>query len=240
MNKPVSIVIGILMMSGLSVSAQYWSSESIRGEGEVVKQQIVLPSFDGIDLAFDGEVILTPGPAQNVVIEGQQNIIDNIKREVKDGSWSISFIKNVKDAKDVKVYVTVPVMDHVGLSGSGSIRSTDKFGGLKDVELAVAGSGDIDMAIDAKTTKLRISGSGDIALAGSTGSLEIAISGSGDVTAKDLVSSACKVQISGSGDAAVHVNGELETLISGSGDVYYRGNANVTARISGSGEVEKI
>ena len=66
------------------------------------------------------------------------------------------------------------------------------------------------------------------------------IAGSGDVMTKELVASTCKIQISGSGDAAVYVNGDLETQISGSGDVRYRGNASVTAKISGSGEVTKL
>lgn len=225
-------------LASQSLSAQNWGG--IDGEGEVIKQEITLPAFHGFDLGFGGDVILTPGATQKIVIEGQKNIIDNIKRDVSNGHWRISNIKNVRDAKPVTVYITIPTIDYVGLSGSGSIKSTGKFSGLNDIDVAVSGSGDITMDIAAKKTEIRISGSGEISLAGSTQSLEVAISGSGDVMTKDLVASSCKIQISGSGDAAVHVNGDLETHISGSGDVRYRGNASVTAKISGSGEVTKL
>ncbi len=239
MRKLTLLVSMLAILTGQQLNAQAWRP-GINGEGEVIKQEISLSSLKGLDLGSDGDVILTPGATQKIVIEGQKNIIDNIKRDVSNGSWKISYLKKVYNAKPVTVYITIPTMDFVGLSGSGSIKSIGKFSGIKDIDIAVSGSGDIHMDIDAKATKARISGSGEIELGGTTQILEVAISGSGDVMTKDLVASACKIHISGSGDAAVHVNGELETHISGSGDVHYRGNASVTAKISGSGEVSKL
>jgi len=220
--------------------AQSWSKGSVKGEGEVVRKEISLAAFNGVSLGFNGDVILTPGSTQKVVIEGQQNIIDNIQREVEGGKWKINYIKNVQDAKDVKVYITVPRLDYVGLFGSGTIKSDGKFSGLNQLELALSGSGDIIMEADAIETELHISGSGDIAVSGSSKHVEASISGSGDVEAADFVSSGCEVHISGSGDATVHVNGDLEVQISGSGDVMYKGNVSVTASVSGSVSVSKL
>jgi hypothetical protein len=239
MRKLTLLVLIMSFLTGQLLYGQGWG-QGIDGEGAVIKQEISLSPIDGLDLGFGGDVILTPGQTQKIVIEGQKNIIDNIKRDVSNGIWRISYIKNVDDAKPVTVYITIPTIKHVGLSGSGSIKSTSKFSGLKDVDIAVSGSGDIMMDIEARETGIRISGSGEIQLAGSTEALEVAISGSGDVMTKELMASRCKVQISGSGDAAVYVSGDLETSISGSGDVMYRGDASVTARISGNGEVRKL
>lgn len=240
MVKHIGLSIALFLGGVLSVTGQGWKTGSISGEGEVVKQEISLASFSGIDLGFNGDVILTQGSVQKVVVEGQQNIIDNIKRDVSDGKWRISFVESVKDAKPVKVYITVPRLDYIGLSGSGTITNTGKFAGLGDVDIAVSGSGDIAFNYDGVDSNVRVSGSGKIELSGSTKTLDVAISGSGDIMAKELVSAECEIHISGSGDAAVYVNGELETHISGSGDVRYRGDASVKARISGSGEVVKL
>lgn len=220
--------------------AQSWMKECIKGEGEVVKQDISLESLKGIDLAFDGDVIITPGSTQKITIEGQKNIIDNIKKDVRDGIWHIAFDKNVKEAKDVTVFITLPELEELALSGSGSIKSAGKFSALKDVEIAMSGSGDIEFDYEAKSTDLRLSGSGEIDLSGASKSLSIAISGSGDVTTKDLVTEDCSVHISGSGDASVQANKNLDIHISGSGDVTYAGSASVVSKISGSGEVNKI
>jgi len=239
MRKLTLLVVILAFMTGQHLWAQRWG-QGIDGEGAVIKQEISLAAIDGFDLGFGGDVILTPGAIQKIVIEGQKNIIDNIKRDVSNGKWRIAYIKNVHNIKPVTIYITIPTITHVGLSGSGSIKSNGKFSGLKDVDIAVSGSGNIKLDLESRDTGLRISGSGEIELAGSTQSLDVAISGSGDVMTRELVASRCKVQISGSGDAAVYVNGELETAISGSGDVTYRGEASVTARISGSGEVRKF
>jgi len=47
------------------------------------------------------------------------------------------------------------------------------------------------------------------------------------------------VDISGSGDAELHVTGTLRVDISGSGSVTHRGGAEVDADISGSGDVRE-
>jgi cytoskeletal protein CcmA (bactofilin family) len=230
------LVIGLLIQG--QAQAQHWST--IKGEGKVVTQEIKLDPIHGFSLSFNGDVVVTQGSTQKIIIEGQQNIIDNIKRDVHHGHWNIEFDKNVKDAEPVKVTITVPTLDEVGLSGSGSIMSTNRFSGLNDLELSVSGSGDLQFSFEAKNTELNLSGSGEATVDGVTGELEINISGSGNVTAKDLVASDCEIAISGSGDAAVNVNGDLKTAISGSGDVTYKGNASVNASISGSGSVKKM
>jgi len=240
MNKSTFFTAVLLLFGMINLTAQNWNTGSIEGEGEVGKQEISLSSFEGIELGFSGDVVIAQGNTQKVVVEGQQNIIDNIKREVSGGKWKIHFIKNVKNAKPVTVYITVPFLDYVTVLGSGTIKSSGRFKGLKDLEMNISGSGDIKMDYDAIETNIRISGSGDVEVVGSSKSLEVSISGSGDVVANNLETSRCRVQISGSGDASVMVNGDLDAQVHGSGDVRYRGNASVTAKVNGSGEVSKF
>jgi len=230
------LVIGLFIHC--DVQSQHWGT--IKGEGKVVTQEINLEPIHGFSLSFHGDVIVTQGSTQKIVIEGQQNIIDNIKRDVRHGHWNIEFDKNVKDAEPVKVTITLSTLDEIGLGGSGTITSASRCTGLNDLEISMSGSGRVNFSFEAKNTELNLSGSGKSTLDGSTGRLEINISGSGDVTAKDLVASECQVSISGSGDASVNVNGDLRTAISGSGDVTYKGNASVNASISGSGTIKKM
>ena len=225
---------------GCISDTQSWMQGSIKGEGEVVTQEITLESLKGINLGFSGDVVLSPGSTQKIVLEGQQNILNNIKREVKNGIWNINFEKNVKEAKDVTVHITLPGIEEVKLSGSGSIHSTGKFASLNELNINVSGSGHITLEFDAQITDVELSGSGEIALSGSSKTLGIGISGSGDVTAGDLATDDCEIHISGSGDASVQVNKDLKTHISGSGDILYSGDPNVTTRISGSGDVSKL
>ena len=239
-HKSIFAIFISCLVAGCHMDAQSWMKEGIKGEGDVIKQEITLESLRGINLAFDGDVVLTPGSTQKIVLEGQQNILDNIKRDVKDGNWNIGYVKNVHDAKDVTVYIALPGIEQIRLTGSGSIHSTGKFTGLNKVDIEVSGSGDVTFQYDAQSTNMQLSGSGTIEAAGTSNSLMIAISGSGDVKAQDLIADDCTIHISGSGDASVQANRKLESSISGSGDVSYSGTASVTTKISGSGEVSKI
>ena len=230
----------LVCLFAIQAQAQNWLKGSISGEGDVVRQEISVERFTGISLDFSGDIILVQGSGQKVTVEAQQNIIDNIKTEVKDGVWHVRYEKNVRKAKPVKIQIMVPELDYVAVSGSGDIQTDGHFAKQEDLKLRVSGSGDIKMSVDARTVESSISGSGSVTLAGSGNSNEIHISGSGDVYAADFRVTDCSISISGSGDARVYAEGNLEVKVSGSGDVKYKGDANVKARISGSGDVSKM
>ncbi len=236
MNKPIYFS----MLFALLVCNTVFAQSSIRGEGDQVKQEITLSEFDGIQVAIAADVILMQGNTQKVIIEGQQNIIDNIQKDVRGGSWKIGYDKNVKGAKAVTIYITIPKIEDIAMSGSGTISTKGKFSGLGDMDIAMSGSGEIRIEAETDEVELAMSGSGNVQLSGSGRSLEVAISGSGNVEASTFNVSDCAVAISGSGNVAVYVNDDLEAAISGSGDVKYKGDAKVQSRVSGSGDVVKM
>ena len=123
-------LIGLLtVLFASSIGAQNWLKRGISGEGPTVTETWDLSNISGIGLAFSGEVILTQGSSQSVEVQGQKNILDNIKREVKDGYWSIKFDQNVRRHEKVIVHVTLPSLSRVAISGSGKVTSTNHFGG---------------------------------------------------------------------------------------------------------------
>jgi hypothetical protein len=221
------------------ISQAQWGS--ISGEGDVVKQEIQFETLRGVRLGFSGDIILTQGSPQKIVMEGQQNILDNIKREVTGGIWKVNYEKNVRNAKPVKIYITLATLEEASISGSGNITTTSTFQNLAGLEAWVSGSGNVNLSINAGDVETAVSGSGNVELKGSANSLEASISGSGNVRAVDLKTANCDVSISGSGDVTVYCTSSLETSISGSGDVRYKGDAaKVKASVSGSGNVEEI
>lgn len=227
-----------LLIFSSSACTQNWSmGPGITGEGPVVTKTLDISNFDGLGLTIAADVMLRQGSSQSVKIEAQQNIIDNLKKEVKDGIWKIGFDKNVKKHEEIKIWVTVPDIESLSISGSGSIIGDGKFNNLNDLALAISGSGDIKFDADSKSLSVAISGSGNINLSGSTGASTMKISGSGDIAAFGLNARTCEVKISGSGDSSVSVSESLDVAIAGSGDVYYKGKPSLRSKISGSGEV---
>lgn len=240
MKTLYSILVLALLTFSFSIQAQSWAKGSITGEGDIVKEELDVSGFDGVSLGFNGNIILMQGSRHKVVVEAQKNIIDNIKTEVKNGTWKVNYEKNVRRAKPVNVYITMPSLRYAGLSGSGNLRSDGRFNNVGNLDVKLSGSGNLELNVDAGDIETSISGSGNINLSGNANSNEIRISGSGSVNAKEMSVGDCNVSISGSGNVKVDVKGKLEAHISGSGDVYYSGDPNVKSRISGSGDVRSM
>lgn len=238
--KSVKLIAAIFLLNVGMISflaGQNWSLTGIRGEGPKVTKNLDLSTFEGIGLSINADVYVQQGNSQSVKIEAQQNIIENLKKEVKNGVWKISFDKNVRNHDGVKIWITVKELTSVAVSGSGSVIGEKPFKVNGPLSLAVSGSGNIKLDSESESVDGAISGSGNLKLAGKTGKCNISISGSGDVAAFDLYTQETSVRISGSGDASVNVNENLNVSIAGSGDVYYKGNAKVRSKISGSGDV---
>ncbi|MEK7253122.1 MAG: head GIN domain-containing protein [Bacteroidota bacterium] len=217
-------------------NSQNWGP-GISGQGPKVTKTLDLSAFESVGLSISADVYLRQGSTQSVKIEAQQNIIDNLVKNVENGKWKIKFDKNVREQEGVKIWITVPTLKDVAVSGSGDIIGESPFKNLGDIHLAISGSGSIQLDADSKSLGAAVSGSGDMKLAGATGGFEIAISGSGNIESFDLSSKTCEVSIAGSGDASVNASESLQVSIAGSGDVFYKGSPKVQSKISGSGDV---
>jgi hypothetical protein len=213
--------------------------EGIEGQGEIVESTVFPEDFDGIVSSIAATIYLTQGEKQEVVIQAQENIIENILLDVRNGIWTIEYDRWVRWAKPVKIFITMPDLTKAGITGSGAIIGETRFEGLTNLDLMISGSGNIDLDSDSEAIDLSISGAGRYNLAGKTEKLDILVSGSGSIDAFDLETIEAKVTISGSGNAYLDASDYLKVTITGSGSVFYEGNPDVESHISGSGNVRK-
>lgn len=212
----------------------------IEGEGDVVTQELLINEFTSVKSRGTSQVYITQGNEIKVEVEGQQNIIDNIEVDIQNGVWEIEFDECQRNFTDLKIYITMPIIKSLEVSGSGDMFGQDALV-VDDIDLKVDGSGSIDVALDGATeVDARISGSGKIKLEGTTNYLGSKISGSGDLEAYDLEANIGNIKIVGSGDAEVTVYDELDVRIEGSGDVYYKGNPIINVDITGSGDLKNM
>ncbi|MEM6316620.1 MAG: head GIN domain-containing protein [Bacteroidota bacterium] len=202
-----------------TLHAQWWG-KSVRGEGPKVTKTLDLEKITGIGVCIGGEVHLSQGKKQKVEIKAQKNIIELLEKDVRGGKWNIELEDNIslKGHDGIDIYITLSTIEELSIAGSGSITGETDFRNVDDLEVSIAGSGDV-----------HLEGDGD--------DLEISIAGSGDVKLDDFAVNDCEVNIAGSGECDVHVNGRLEVSIAGSGDVRYKGSPRVKSQIMGSGDV---
>jgi len=214
----------------------FGDSTCLRGSGPVISEELTLNRIDAIDLKLPGTVYLRQGEEQKVVVEAQANIIDYLERTVKGGQWDIEVDRCVRDMEEVRIFITVPELVGITISGAGKVITENEIVG-DDIDVGIPGSGSISLVCDADDLNVEITGSGSLSLEGLADEIRYRVSGSGDLKAFKLRARKGEVNISGSGDVEVFVTEELNVFITGSGDVLYQGNPSLNVSISGSGEV---
>jgi len=238
------ITLGIALCIVAVTNAQW--GKKIKGNGNIVTVERSTEEYDAIAVAGWFDVILVDGQEGKLSIKGEENLLEHIKTEVKEGKLVIKVKKgfNLQPSswkKDGGIYVTVPVesVNEVSLSGSGDIVGKKTIS-ASEFSTNMSGSGDITLDVESKTVSASMSGSGDINLSGTTEVFDVQISGSGDIEAYDLIADNVDARISGSADIKVTANKMLKARVSGSGDIHYRGDATkIDTKSSGSGDVTK-
>jgi hypothetical protein len=241
MKTKVITFVGLLVILCLSGSLVTNCSE-ISGIYQN-KEKRDVGSFNKISLGISADLYLSQGSKTEVVIDAEERMMEYIITEVTNGNLKIKYDKwRVPRHKRIKIYITIPEIKGLNVSGSGDIIAETDING-EDIEFNISGSGKIIIDnLKVSDAEASISGSGGLLLAGSETleSFEISISGSGDMKAEKLKVDKFMARISGSGTCEVHVLSELTANISGSGGVYYAGNPIVDVRISGSGKVRPL
>lgn len=232
MKSKISSIVLLLAIFLATATAQ--AKEEVRS----------LSAFSKISLRISAKVFLVQGEKQSVKIVAEPETLEEIVTEVKDRTLAIrypgnNFFRNWNPGK-VEIYITVPEIDGLSVSGSGDINANEVKSRI--IDLAISGSGNIKIdRLTAEKVDAAISGSGNISVSsgGVAQNLKARISGSGNIHAEGFEAENVDVQTSGSGNCSVTTNGALNVRVSGSGNVYYSGNPSIDSSISGSGKVKK-
>jgi len=209
------------------------------------KETRKLDTFTKISLRTSANVYLTQGTTQKVEVTGDKEDVDRLETKVKDGKLIIDIFeknnrRNWSGSSDVEIYITVKNIESLAVAGSGDMVSKGEFR-VGDLDISVAGSGDLKFDAEAKDVDISIAGSGSVMLRGSSNINKVSIAGSGKLEAEDMVTESYRISIAGSGRCKVHAKEEINSKISGSGSVYYKGDPKrVNNNSTGSGKVRKM
>lgn len=211
-----------------------------------------IESFDKINFKDFGTLILTQGEQESLTIEADDDLMDDLISEVRDGTlylgmdedWIsrigklVSTIFSTSNHK-VTYYLTFVSLQKINASGKCNLKCDSLKADTLKVNISGYGNMNIDQ-LEANGLKVNISGRGDFKAAGAVEEQIINVSGSGDYQAPDLSSQNTKISISGQGDATLRVEESLNITISGVGNVKYYGRPKLRQVISGLGKSKRI
>jgi hypothetical protein len=211
------------------------------GSGVIVEEIRDVGSFHSVETRGSCDFYFVKGATQELRVITDDNILPLILTWIRhDGTLIIESKDSYSTSAGVKVYATMTEIRRFTITGSGSINSESPFS-PHELNLVIAGSGNMNLNVRAHKIWSSIVGSGNIHFEGRSEYHNLTIAGSGNIDALDLRVSSYDIQIPGSGECRVHVEDILNVIIAGSGIVYYRGNPSViNTTIIGSGDVIRL
>jgi hypothetical protein len=214
----------------------------VQGSGKVVTESRKVSGFNEISLDFPAQYTIEQADTPSVKIEADDNLIPQIRTEVRSGTLVIenretNWDVRVDPSSPVKITITVKDLQAIDFPSAGSLKVNNLQ--VDKLRLVLSGAGDVDLiGLKAGSIDSTLSGAGDIKAAGTVSEMRVEISGFGSFKAADLQAATATVKISGAGDAVVRVSKELHAIITGAGSIDYYGSPSVDQEISGAGSVK--
>lgn len=229
----------------------------VNGHGDSVSETRTLNGFTGVSNEMEATVYITQGAEYAIRLEAQQNVLDDITTKVSGGMLEIYSEHCINDALPVIIYITMPDIESLSVSGSGNMFTQNKVTASEldidisgsgtftsvdtiialNIDMQISGSGDMNLIADAPIVSTDISGSGDMSVSGNGGTMSAQISGSGQIHSFYFYVANSTINISGSGNVELNAMDTINGSISGSGNLYYKNSPVINMSVSGSGEI---
>ena len=234
-NRPVGWTLGF---------GGFGFSGGVPGSGQLKTETRSPADFNVVELRYPAEVTIRQGSKQSVEIQAEDNLVPQITTEVRGGRLiirndEVDWAARVEPTKPVKITINVKNLNELDFSGAGTVS----LEGLKSDRLKVvlSGAGEIKLGkLDLKSLEGVLSGAGNIKADGRADHVQLIISGLGNFESPDLESLSASIRISGSGNATLRVQDELNASVSGAGSIRYYGSPKITQQISGAGSVKSL
>jgi hypothetical protein len=150
------------------VSFASCTKDYVKGSGSVVTEQRNLSGFTSISSSGSSKVYVSRGSQFSVEVRGYANLLPYFETKVSNNELRLGYQSNVSVKNDnTEIYVTLPLLDGLRLSGSGDIRTSGDFPLVANFNSSISGSGNIYYSDgSAGFCTLSISGSGNMNMIG--------------------------------------------------------------------------
>lgn len=192
----------------------------VSGSGNVVTDTRSVSGFDSVTMNGMGNVLIDQSGTESLTITTDDNLLQYITTEVRDGKLVIDFMPGVlfDRFKDLTFKVGAKNLNSVGLNGAANIEGKN---------------------IATENFSVSMNGTGAITLSGTAAAQDVSLEGLGAYNGSNLASQRAKVVQNGTGSAVVRVSDTLHATINGLGSIEYIGNPQVTKSVNGLGTVQQ-
>jgi hypothetical protein len=207
--------IGVVLVLA-SIGDDPSGSRPVLGSGVAATETRAVAPFTTVELSGANVVTIEVGAPQSVVVQADDNVLENVTTEVRAARLVVGTTGSFTSITPMSVAITVPSLDGLTLSGTGSVVADGVRGPALDVALP---------------------GTGRIRATGRVDRLDARLSGSGELRLGGVHAESVRAVLSGTGRIVVTAHGTLDASIPGTGAIEYAGHPELTRRITGTGTI---
>ncbi len=208
------------------------------GNGVVATEnRTVTEDFSEVSAQEGIDVFVTQGNDFSIEVEADENVLDLIGTDIRNGKLKIHAIENIGRATK-RVYVTLPEVTGLYAS-SGADLVTRNVIRANRIALDASSGADIKASLVAEEVEADSSSGADIRLEGEAEMLRADASSGSAIKAREFSVRVCYADASSGADIDVNVSQSLIADASSGADISYTGNPTVEKNKSYSGRVHK-
>ncbi|MBN1416295.1 MAG: DUF2807 domain-containing protein [Bacteroidales bacterium] len=220
-------------------SCYFDNIDTVTGNGKVVKETRDVSRFTELKVATGIDAIITQGDNESVVVEADENLQEWIKTEVVDNRLKVYSDKNIRSAREKKVYITYKKLNSIDITSAGDVDGDNTLV-TDELDIEMSSAGDLNLDVEVDKLEIDISSAGDAKLSGKTNYLKADLSSAGDLNAFDLEAKSGDVNVSSAGSARVFITEEASFKCSSAGNITYMGEPRIkNISTSSAGSVNK-
>lgn len=203
--------------------ASEWSVVTSRtGNGNVVKQERSVGSFYSISASSAINVYLFQSDEEKVIVEADDNLLDIIVTEVRNGCLKCTVKGQMRNAKKLNVYVSFKNLEEVSASSASGIYSETVIK-ASNFEINASSASHVKLELDVKNLDAEASSASDIVLVGTCTHFEAESSSASGIDGRKLVAISADLSASSAGNIHIDVRESLEASASSGAYIGYSG-----------------
>jgi len=233
--KIITKIVAILILLITTSSCFMDGITGIRGNGNVISEDRTINSnFEVISVKQGINLYLTQGNSTEINVEADENILDLLITEVKNGELKVYFDKNVYRAKARNVYLTTTTISKIRTSSGAFLKSENTLQ-VKSLDLDSSSGSSIKILVNATEVTSESSSGANINVFGNTETFSVKASSGSTIDANELEAVDVYAKVSSGANINVNVSGKLTAKAGSGGGIDYEGSPKEVNKDTSSG-----
>ncbi|WP_432711932.1 head GIN domain-containing protein [Pedobacter sp.] len=230
-----------LLVIALPLLITACNTACIEDAGVRVEHVQSLKEFDELEVRGPIKVIIQQDSSYKVRIAADSNVVDEVKASVSGGTLKLKLDSDKYCGSDsVVIYAGIKLLKKINLESGSKLQSTSLLN-LRDVEMNLNGTTQVDLQLTAGKLTTTVDGTAKIALSGQAGEHILNSTGALSLNAFDFVVARYNLHTEGVNASNINVLNDLNVETSGTSETFYKGSpVKINKKKAGTAKLEKV